>query len=88
MSKVKKGIFGEVTFTKDIGNYEIVLMKSWDMENGKGWFVWIYPNWNLKNPITSIGVGFHKKNKFTAVRNAIRDLGQRDGRFKEYKRYS
>lgn len=49
-----------------IGNITIYLYRTWDIVHGKGWFVRSV-NENLK-----LGFGFHKHNRFTAVREALK----------------
>ncbi len=54
---------------KDIGNKTYYLGISWDLTNGKGWFCQVF-----NNDIFTIGFGFHKTNKFSAVRIAEKVL--------------
>lgn len=47
---------------------KIWLHKTWDLNKGYGYHVQVYfKNWN-------IGYGFHKTNKFTAVREAAKQI--------------
>ncbi len=51
---------------KTIQTNEIYLGLSWDIKHGVGWFCQVHRlDW-------SIGFGFHKTNKFTAVREALK----------------
>jgi len=54
--------------TKNIRGKNFYLGTGWDIAHGKGWFCQVFG-------IIGVGFGFHKKNKFTAVRNALKDLG-------------
>lgn len=59
---------GNPGITKNIGKIEIYLGYSCDVINGKGWFAQVF---NEGNNVSS---AFHKKNKFTAIRTAIKNL--------------
>lgn len=50
------------------GKYKIYLNKSFDFTQGNGWFSHVYGDDSYE-----IGFGFHKNNKFTAVRKAIKN---------------
>ena len=53
---------------KDIHGINIELGKSWDLTHGIGWFC------SVMSKAFRLGYGFHKTNKFTAVRLALKDL--------------
>lgn len=59
---------GKMLSKKIYGN-KILIHKSWDVKHGRGWFVFAYPEEIWKER----GVGF-SKNRFTAVRNALKDI--------------
>jgi hypothetical protein len=79
MATLKK-MNGENYLYSETQNYYIYLHRSWDLTNGLGWFCHAgtigeldddYMNSNEYKKLVS-GFGFHKKNKFTAVRNALK----------------
>ena len=51
--------------------YSIYLIKSFDLYHGYGWFVSVHLN------VFDHGFGFHKTNKFTAVRMAFNALNMK-----------
>jgi len=55
---------------KKIGNNTIHLGKSYSLVYGKGWYC------RIITPGYRMGFGFHKKNKFTAYREALNNLNQ------------
>ena len=55
---------------KDIGVYSLDFGRGCDLVHGRGWFCHAF----YKDLHGGIGFGFDKKNKFTAVRLAIKDL--------------
>lgn len=62
--------------------YDVILGYTWDVLHGKGWFCRVYP-YGYDVIFRCYGVLFHKKdgfafhkNKFTAVRNAIKDTNE------------
>lgn len=67
---------------KKISKFYITLKKSWDLVHGKGYFSWASMGEFTEEEIdkrpwrkidSELGFGF-SKNKFTAVKNAIKDL--------------
>lgn len=54
---------------KNINGVNVHIQKSFDFKHGRGWFVWAYPDVVWKDR----GFGF-SKNRFTAVRNALKDI--------------
>lgn len=60
---------------KVIGGKEIFLGKVFDLTHGKGWFCQVFGGAML---FSGPGFGFHKTNKFTAVRKAIKNFESRD----------
>ena len=54
---------------KEMNNKTFYLGRSWDLTNGKGWFCQVHCNRTF-----NMGFGFHKTNKFTAVRIALKVL--------------
>lgn len=63
----------KMSLKKQIGSVEFFLGKGWDLSHGKGYFCHAY------HDDFRIGFGFHKTNKFIAVRIALRDLKQYRG---------
>lgn len=59
---------GRNSLVKRIGGKKIYLGKTWDLKHGYGWFCQVF-NYDFK-----FGFGFHKTNKFSAVRIAIEDM--------------
>jgi hypothetical protein len=56
------------SFYKKIGSDGYWLRKTWDLSRGYGWHVQIYDRNH------EIGYGFHKTNKFTAIKIARTEL--------------
>jgi hypothetical protein len=65
MSKKEINSYSKKCLVKQIGNWKVYLYKSFDLKHGYGYFVHSYHN-NY-----SIGFGFHKTNKLTAVRQSF-----------------
>lgn len=59
---------------KQIGIHKTYLTKSWSLTTGYGWFCQIYRD-DFK-----VGNGFHKRNKFSAVRKALLELSMQSYR--------
>jgi hypothetical protein len=64
-TKSKKSAHGGIT--KNIQGFEVHLQDSWDLTHGRGWFCHVY------NEEHRTGFGFDKKNKFKAIRAAIKE---------------
>lgn len=63
-NKVKNG-YSNNCLVKEIGGVKIYLYKSWDLVHGKGWFAHsVFFDF-------TVGFGFHRSNKFSAVREAM-----------------
>ncbi len=58
---------------KEIHGHAYYLGHSCDLINGKGWFCQVY----RRDPPFKASFGFHKTNKFAAVRSAQQQLGIR-----------
>lgn len=67
MSKKIK-IYCNTWLHKKINENSVHLYKGYDLVHGKGWFC------TIMNKNFNISFGFHKKNKFTAYRNALINL--------------
>lgn len=66
------------SLVKEIGNVKIYLGRSFDLVNGFGIFCQVYriSNRRVDGRVggTSVGNGFHKTNKFIAIKKAINEL--------------
>lgn len=53
---------------KKIGDKHFFICKSFDILHGFGYFVHVYDDCSF------IGFGYHSSNKFTAIKNSLRNL--------------
>lgn len=69
-SKMVSNGYSKKCLTKTRNGTTIYLFKSWDLTHGKGYFcVAFYKEYRLE------GFGFHRSNKFTAYREALKFEG-------------
>lgn len=60
---------------KNMNGYKVYMHKTWDLTHGYGYHIQVYD-------VTNCAYGFHKSNKFTAVKQAFSNLNCFDKKYK------